>query len=90
VEKGTNITLNIYGQKHDQNFAVIAYMRIGPNFGLIEVDVESNSFLGGPGFCPAQQQVRNQAVYLLLRLTREFSKSKIGTQWRSACSCLSS
>ena len=30
-------------------------------------------FLGGPRICPAQQQVLTQAVYVLVRLVREFA-----------------
>lgn len=30
-------------------------------------------FLGGPRICPAMHQVLTQSIYLLVRLTREFS-----------------
>ncbi|PQE07505.1 Cytochrome P450 family protein [Rutstroemia sp. NJR-2017a BBW] len=35
-------------------------------------------FLGGPRICPAKQQVLTQAVYLLVRMTREFKRIENG------------
>lgn len=75
VEKDTVITLNMYGQNHDKDvwgddvyeFKPERWAGKRPMWDFIP-------FLGGPRICPAVQQVRTQAVYLLVRLTMEFTR----------------
>ncbi len=75
VGKGTIITLSVYGQNHDKDFWGDDVYEYRPERWIDRRPMwDFNPFLGGPRICPAQQQVRTQAVYLLVRLTREFSK----------------
>lgn len=75
VEKGTVLTLSVYGQNHDADVWGDDVYDYNPDRWIGKRPMwDFNPFLGGPRICPAQQQVRTQAVYLLVRLTREFSK----------------
>lgn len=75
VEKGTIITLSVYGQNHDKDYWGDDIYEFRPDRWVDKRPMwDFLPFLGGPRICPAQQQVRTQAVYLLVRLTREFSR----------------
>jgi cytochrome P450 len=77
VKKGTVVALNLWGIHHDKDFWGEDVDKFNPQRWF---DTKTQSqwhfvpFLGGPRICPAQQQVLTQAVYLLVRLTREFKR----------------
>lgn len=74
VEKGVVVALNLWGLHHDRDiwgddvdeFKPQRWIEKRPMWDFVP-------FLGGPRICPAQQQVLTHAVYVLVRLVREFS-----------------
>ena len=74
VEQGAVVALNLWGLHHDvgiwgedaNEFKPQRWVDKRPMWDFVP-------FLGGPRICPAQQQVLTQAVYVLVRLVREFS-----------------
>ena len=74
LQKGDVVALNIWGLHHDREiwgddvdeFKPQRWVDKRPMWDFVP-------FSGGPRICPAQQQVLTQAVYVLLRLVREFS-----------------
>ncbi|PQE21540.1 Cytochrome P450 protein [Rutstroemia sp. NJR-2017a WRK4] len=75
VRKGDVVALNLWGPNHDKDLWGDDVGEFKPQrFIGRKMGWEFTPFLGGPRICPAQQQVLTQAVYLLVRLTRKFSK----------------
>lgn len=74
VEQGAVVALHLWGLHHDRDiwgndvdeFKPERWVDKRPMWDFVP-------FLGGPRICPAQQQVLTQAVYVLVRLVREFS-----------------
>ncbi|KAI9642719.1 hypothetical protein NHQ30_008450 [Ciborinia camelliae] len=76
VKKGTIVALNLWGIHHDQDIWGEDVNEFNPHRWLQPKKPsqwEFVPFLGGPRICPAQQQVLTQSIYLLVRLTREFT-----------------
>lgn len=73
VEKGNVVSMNLYAMHHDKDIWGDDAFEFNPyRWGDKRPLWQFVPFLGGPRICPAQQQVLTQAVYLLVRLTREF------------------
>ena len=74
VSQGVVVALNLWALHHDRDiwgddvdeFKPQRWVDKRPMWKFVP-------FLGGPRICPAQQQVLTQAVYVLVRLVREFS-----------------
>lgn len=76
VQKGTVVALNLWGLHHDQDIWGKDVNEFNPQRWFDpkkQFQWEFVPFLGGPRICPAQQQVLTQSIYLLVRLTREFT-----------------
>lgn len=73
VPKGTIVALNNFPNYHDKEFWGDDVEEFKPSrFEGMKYTWEFTPFMGGPRICPANQQVITQAVYLLVRLVREF------------------
>lgn len=74
VEQGVIVALHLWGLHHDRDIWDDDVDEFKPQRWLGKRPMwEFVPFLGGPRICPAQQQVLTQAVYVLVRLVREFS-----------------
>lgn len=74
IEQGTVVALNLWGLNHDKDIWGDDVNDFKPERWVDKRPMwEFVPFLGGPRICPAQQQVLTQAVYVLVRLVREFS-----------------
>lgn len=74
VEKGVVVALHLWGLHHDRDIWGDDVDEFKPQRWIDKRPMwEFVPFLGGPRICPAQQQVMTQAVYVLVRLVREFS-----------------
>jgi cytochrome P450 monooxygenase len=73
VEKGTVVGASVTGLHHDKDIWGDDVWKFNPyRFANKRYQWEFLPFFGGPRICPAQQQVLTQALYLLVRMTREF------------------
>lgn len=73
VKKGTIVSPNLSGMGHDKDVWGDDVEEFKPQRWLDKRPLwEFVPFIGGPRVCPAQQQVRTQTTYLLVRMTREF------------------
>jgi len=71
----TVLSLSVYGQSYDKDICGDDIFNVNPNHWIDKRPMwDFPPFLRGPRIYHAQQQVRIQAVYLLVRLTREFSR----------------
>ena len=74
VEKGAVVALSLWGLHHDKDIWGDDVDEFKPQRWVDKRPMwEFVPFLGGPRICPAQQQVLTQAVYVLVRLVREFA-----------------
>lgn len=74
VEKGVTVALHLWGLHHDRDIWGDDVDEFKPRRWVDRRPMwEFVPFLAGPRVCPAQQQVLTQAVYVLVRLVREFS-----------------
>lgn len=74
IEQGAVVALNLWGLHHDKDIWGDDVNEFKPQRWVDKrLSWEFVPFLGGPRICPAQQQVLTQAVYVLVRLVREFS-----------------
>ena len=74
VEKGGIVALHLWGLHHDRDIWGDDVDEFKPQRWVDKRPMwEFVPFLGGPRVCPAQQQVLTQAVYVLVRLVREFA-----------------
>ena len=74
VEKGVVVALHIWGLHHDRDIWGDDVDEFKPERWVDRRPMwEFVPFFGGPRICPAQQQVLTQAVYVLVRLVREFA-----------------
>ena len=74
VEKGVVVALNLWGLHHDRDIWGDDVDEFKPQRWVDKRPMwEFVPFLGGPRICPAQQQVLTQALYVLVRLVREFA-----------------
>ena len=74
VEQGTAVALHLWGLHHDRDIWGDDVDEFKPERWVDKRTMwDFVPFLGGPRICPAQQQVLTQAVYVLVRLVREFS-----------------
>ncbi len=74
VERGTVAVMNIWALHHHREIWGEDVHEFKPQRWAGKRPMwEFLPFLGGPRTCPAQQQVLTQAVYVLVRLVREFS-----------------
>ena len=75
VERGAVVALNLWGLHHDRDIWGDDVDEFRPGRWVDRRPLwEFVPFLGGPRICPAQQQVLTQAVYVLVRLVREFER----------------
>lgn len=75
VQKGEVVALNTWGPNHSSEIWGDDVEEFNPDRWIDrKVTWEFTPFYGGPRICPAQQQVLTQTVYLLVRMTRKFSK----------------
>jgi cytochrome P450 monooxygenase len=73
VPKGTVVALNNFPKFHDPAIWGEDVKKFRPSrFEGKTYTWEFAPFYGGPRICPAQQHVITQAVYFLVRMTREF------------------
>ena len=73
VEQGVVVALHLWGLHHDRDIWGDDVNEFRPQRWVDKRPMwEFVPFLGGPRICPAQQQVLTQAVYVLVRLVREF------------------
>ncbi|PQE28624.1 Cytochrome P450 family protein [Rutstroemia sp. NJR-2017a BBW] len=73
VEKGTVVGASVTGLHHDKDIWGDDVWKFNPyRFANKRYQWEFLPFFGGPRICPAQQQVLTQALYLLVRMAREF------------------
>lgn len=73
AEKGTIVAINLFALHHDKYlWGDDADMFRPQRWVNKRLMWELVPFLGVPRICPTQQQVLNQNVYLLVRLTRGF------------------
>ena len=73
IEQGVIVALNLWGLHHDRDVWGDDVDEFKPQRWLGKRPMwEFVPFLGGPRICPAQQQVLTQAIYVLVRLVREF------------------
>lgn len=74
VEQGAVVALHLWGLHHDRDIWGDDVDDFKPQRWVDRRPMwEFVPFLGGPRICPAQQQVLTQAVYVLVRLVREFA-----------------
>ena len=74
VEKGVVVALHLWGLHHDIDIWGDDVDEFKPQRWVGKRPLwEFVPFFGGPRICPAQQQVLTQAVYVLVRLVREFA-----------------
>lgn len=74
VKQGTVIAMNVWALHHDKDTWGDDVHEFKPQRWVGKRPIgEFVPFLGGPRVCPAQQQVLTQAVYVLVRLVREFA-----------------
>ncbi len=74
VEQGDIVALHLWGLHHDRDIWGDDVDEFKPQRWVDKRPMwEFVPFLGGPRICPAQQQVMTQAVYVLVRLVKEFS-----------------
>lgn len=75
VAKGDVVALNLWCLHHDRDIWGDDVHDFKPERWVGKRPLwEFVPFLGGPRICPAQQQVLTQAVYVLVRLVREFER----------------
>ena len=75
VEKDVVVALNLWALHHDKDIWGEDVDEFKPQRWVDKRPLwEFVPFLGGLRICPAQQQVLTQAVYVLVRLVREFSR----------------
>ena len=73
VEKGVIMALNLWTLHHDKEIWGNDANEFNPQRWIDRRPMwEFVPFLGGPHICPAQQQVLTHAVYILVRLVKEF------------------
>ena len=75
VKKGVVVALNLWCLHHDRDIWGDDAHKFNPHRWINKRPMwDFVPFLGGPRICPAQQQVLTQAVYVLVRLVREFAR----------------
>jgi cytochrome P450 len=75
VEEGTIVALNLWGLHHDKDIWGADADEFKPERWIGRPSGwDFVPFLGGPRVCPAREKVLTQAIYVLVRLTRDFSK----------------